>query len=331
MTAQSREEELKKKRRRRLIQGLLMGSAAIGVPALMNALVSRRAKHLPAARWGSGDRYGWLHGDIAYQRLGDGPPLVLLHSFGPGHSAREWRDSAELLAAHHQVFAPDLLGWGASDKPSITYDGELYIRWLADFLRDVVRRPAAVVAAGLPSAYAVQVAADHPRLISSLAMVVPLGIDLHGDEPDLKDAIVHRLLRLPILGTAALNLFTSRSGISSYLRQEVYSSPEVVDDALVDEHYRTSHASGAQAALAAYLSGYLNHGVREVLPRLDLPVWVAWGRRCVTPAVETSDLWLRYLSNAQLEVLEQSGSLPHAESPSELSGKLELFLTRHQE
>lgn len=331
MAAQSSGEEQKRRRRKRLVQGLVMGSAAIGVPAFLNALVSRRARQLPAARWGSGDRYRWTLGDIGYQHLGEGHPLVLLHSFGPGHSALEWRGVAEILAARYRVYAPDLLGWGESDKPSITYDSELYIRQLVDFMQDVVGSKATLVAAGLPAAYAVQVAADHPELVSSLALIVPLGIDLHGDEPDIKDAVVHRLLRLPVLGRSALNIFTSRSGISTHLRREIYASPEAVDDTLVEEHYRISHAAGAQAALAAFLSGYLNHGVRDELSRLDLPVWLAWGRHSVSPSVETADLWLRHLSAANLDVLERCGTLPHAESPSELSQKLEQFLARNED
>lgn len=326
MAAQTREEQQRKRRRKRLIQGLLMGSAAIGVPALINTFVSRRARRLPAATWGSGDRYAWRWGDVVFQRLGEGQPLLLVHSFGPGHSSTEWRRAAEILAADHQVHVPDLLGWGQSDKGAPAYDGELYIELLGDFLKDVVGRRAVIVAAGLPAAYAVQLAVDQPELVRALALVVPLGLELHGDEPDLKDAVVHRLLRLPILGTSALNLFTSRSGLAGYLRREVYASPALVDDALVEEHYRHSHLPGAHAALAAYLAGYLNHGIADVLGRLDVPVWIAWGRSAASPTVESADFWLRHLPEADLEVFEQCGILPHAESPEELCRKLDRFL-----
>lgn len=303
-----------------------MGSAAIGLPALVNALVSRRARRLPPAAWGSGSRYAWRHGEVVFQRLGEGTPVVLLHAFGPGHSADEWRHVAELLAQDHQVFVPDLLGWGRSEKPSLAYDGELYIRLITDFLQDVVGGARTVlVAAGLPAAYAVQVAIDRPELVRALALVVPLGIDRGDDEPDMKDAVVNRLLRLPVLGTSALNLFTSRSGIASYLRRDAFGNEELVDERAIDQHYRASHQPGAHNALAAYLSGYLNHGVRDLLASVEQPVWLAWGRRAASPPVESADLWLQRLSHAELEVLERCGALPHAESPSELARKLEHF------
>jgi len=314
-----------------LFRGLLMGGAAIGVPALINTLVSKRAGKLATPAWGRGETYRWKHGKIRYQRLGEGPPVLLLHSFGFGHSAEEWRRCAELLAGRQRVFAPDLLGWGRSDKPPETYDGELYIELVGDFLKRVVKDPPVVVAAGLTAAYAVQLAIDQPELLRALALVVPSGVELHGDEPDFKDAMVHRLLRLPVLGTSALNVYTSRSAIASYLRREIYARPERVDDALVDLHYRISHQNGAHGALAAYLSGYLNHSVREVLDRVDVPVWIGWGRQAATPPVESADLWLRQLAGAELEVFEDSGALPHAESPEAFARQLERFLDELRE
>lgn len=304
-----------------------MGSAAIGLPALANALVSKRARRLPVPTWGTGDVYRWRFGDVVYQRLGEGPSILLLHSLGPGHSASEWRNVAERLAQRHTVIVPDLLGWGQSAKPAISYDGEIYIELVRDLLVDVVASSTVIVAAGMPAAYVLQVAVDQPELVSALGLVVPFGIGLHGDEPDLKDAVVNRLLRLPIIGTSALNIFTSRSGIASYLRREVYAADNEVDEDLVDEHYRNSHQQGAHASLAAYLSGYLNHGAHDLLGRIEQPVWIAWGRRATSPAVESADLWLRELVDAELEVFEHCGSLPHAESPDEFVLKLEEFVS----
>ncbi len=324
--AETRDEELRRKRRKRLVRGLVMGGAAVGVPALINALVSRRAGKLPPAAWGRGESRDWKHGKIHFQRLGEGPTVVLLHSFGPGHSGAEWRGVAERLAAGHEVLVPDLLGWGRSDRPSLTYDGELYIELIADFVERVAGERPVIVAAGLPSAYAVQLAVDRPDLLRALGLVAPSGIELHGDEPDFKDALVHWLLRLPILGTSALNVYTSRSAITTYLEREVYGSARKVDHALIDRHYRSSHQPGAHGALAAYLSGYLNHSVRDILDRVDLPVWLGWGRRAVTPPVESADLWLRSLSGADLEIFEGCGIVPHAESAGEVASRLERFL-----
>lgn len=327
MAARTSQEEQKRRRRGRLFKGLLLGGAAVGLPALANALIARRSERLAPPLWGRHESYSWRHGEICFQRLGAGPPLVLLHSFGPGHDSEEWRAAGELLAPEHRIYALDFLGWGRSDKPRLAYDGELYIQLIADFVQDVVGERCVVVAAGLAAAYAVQVAVDHPELIAALALVVPSGIELHGDEPDLKDALVNRLLRLPIVGTSALNLFTSRTALGQYLRRDVFRSADRVDAARIEHHYRSSHQPGSHTALAAFLSGYLNHRVDEAASRLTQPLWLAWGRQATEPSVEAADLWLQKAAGAELEVFENCVNLPHLEASASFCQRLERFLT----
>ncbi len=326
MVARTSQEEQKRRRRKRLVKGLLLGGAAVGLPALANALIARRSRRLGLATWGRLHHYAWKLGEISFQRLGRGRPLVLLHSFGPGHDAEEWRRAAELLASEHRVFVPDLLGWGRSDKPRLPYDGELYIQLIENFLEDVVRERAVLAAAGLTAAYAVQAAVDQPEMIRALVLAVPSGMEIHGDEPDLRDALVHRLLRLPVVGTSALNLYTSQTAIARYLKREVFAAPERVDAARIDHHYHSSHQPGAHVALAAYLSGYLNHRVEEALSRLERPTLLVWGRQARAAPVETADLWLRHAPDLRLEVIEECGALPHLETASEFCRRLEDFL-----
>jgi len=326
MTAWTSEEEQRRRRRKRILRGLLIGGAAVGVPALFNAAVARSARRVELTAWGRRHRYAWELGDVSFQRLGEGDPLFLLHSFGAGHDAIEWRDTAERLARRYQVFAPDLPGWGRSDRPRLDYDSELYIDFVIDFMIDLVRRRGVLIASGLSAAYAIQVAVDRPELVRALVLVAPLGIDLASDEPDLKDAVIHRLLRLPVLGTSALNAYASRKGIAHHLREEVYADPDRVTDELVDHYWRSSHDDGSRAALAAYLSGYLNHRVRPALSRLKVPTLLIWGRNAVHPAVEAADLWLHELPEAELEVIEEAGVAPQAERPEAFCEVVEPFL-----
>ena len=298
----------------------------MGVPAAFNTLVARRASRLLDATWGSGDVYTWHLADVAYQHLGEGPPMVLLHAFGPGHGSSEWRRAAEELAPNFEIFAPDLPGWGQSDAVTGALGSGLYLQWLRDFLAEVVAAPAVIVAAGLPAAYAVQVAVEQPERVAALALVVPLGLDHHAGGPETRDVLLQGFLRLPVLGTSALNIFTSRASIATYLRRDVFACPELVDDALLDLHYLNSHRPGAQRTLAAYLGGFLDHDAAPLLDRISVPTWIAWGRRASSPPVEAADRWVSRVAGAELEVFEQAGLLPHMESPGEFGRKLEAFL-----
>lgn len=328
MTARRSPTDRHRQRRKRLARTLLWGAAAVGAPALANALIARRNRRLEAPSWGRSRRFAWTHGEIDFQQIGDGESLVLVHSLGPGHDADEWREAALTLARGSRVLAFDLIGWGRSDKPRIEYDGELYIRLLREFLEQVVRQRCVLVAAGLSAAYAVEVAVDRPDLVTALALVSPLGLDLAGEEPDLTDALTNRVLRLPILGASALNLYTSKAALARHLKKEVFAADDRVDAARIEHHYLSCHQPGSHLSLAALLSGYLNHDVGGVLSRLDHPVWLAWGRQASRPKLETADLWLNRLRTAELEVFEGVGTHPHVEAPKAFAETLSVFLER---
>ena len=66
--------------------------------------------------WGRGHRYAWRGQEVWFQQGGEGLPVVLLHSLGPGHDGEEWERSAELLARGFDLVAPDLPGFGLSAR-----------------------------------------------------------------------------------------------------------------------------------------------------------------------------------------------------------------------
>jgi 2-hydroxymuconate-semialdehyde hydrolase len=80
-------------------------------------------------------------GEMAYVDEGDGPAVVLLHGFPT--SSHLWRDLVPALAPRFRVIAPDLLGYGASDKPE---EAELHLRAQAGLVRELLE--ALGVAAG---------------------------------------------------------------------------------------------------------------------------------------------------------------------------------------
>jgi pimeloyl-ACP methyl ester carboxylesterase len=317
---------LKSDRGRKVATRLLLAGAAVGLPVLAGALLRRRAEPPSPPRWGRAHRYTGRSGrEVVFQELGGGPPVVLLHSFGPGYGCDQWREAAEILAARHCVYVPDLPGWGRTRALAGSHHPDRYLNLLEDFLAGVVRQKAVIVAAGLAAAYAVHTAVDHPGRVSALALVSPLGLGENGAGPE----VVGRLVGLPILGATALDLLTARTALEHHLRREVYAAPERVDAALLEQHYRASHTRQARAALAALLRGDLDLDVSDELSRLRVPVWLAWGRKSKLPPVEQADLWLRGLpEEAQLDVFEGTGSLPHAEAPALFCRGLERFLER---
>jgi pimeloyl-ACP methyl ester carboxylesterase len=163
---------------RRLVRGLALAGAALAAPAVAHALIQRRLRAPEAPGWGRTHRYAGHLGSVVFQELGAGPPVVLLHAFGPGFDASQWRAAAEALAPRFRVLAPDLPGWGRSAP--LEPRPRAYLACLADFLAGVVWGRAVLVAAGHAAPYAIHLAEERSALVRGLALVAPLGLPTAG-------------------------------------------------------------------------------------------------------------------------------------------------------
>jgi pimeloyl-ACP methyl ester carboxylesterase len=67
-----------------------------------------------AAEWKLGNFFEYRGDRVAYDAVGEGPPIVLVH--GTPFSSYVWRRIAPALAENYRVHVFDLLGYGASDK-----------------------------------------------------------------------------------------------------------------------------------------------------------------------------------------------------------------------
>jgi len=84
--------------------------------------------------WTLERRVTTARGEIAWDRLGDGPAVVLVHGT-PSRSVL-WRDVAPLLAEHFTVYVFDLLGFGQSERH---VEQEVCIRSQGEVLAELVQ------------------------------------------------------------------------------------------------------------------------------------------------------------------------------------------------
>jgi pimeloyl-ACP methyl ester carboxylesterase len=290
----------------------------LGLEAI-NVRVERGAGPIYNGVGGESKYYLWKHGDIFYAVKGDGPPLVMVHGLNAAANSYELRKNFGPLAEDYRVYAPDLLGFGLSDRPSLLYTGELYVDLLTDFLRDVVREPATVMASSLSASYAIAVAARQPELVKNLVLIEPTGVGNNDRGPGLGERFFNWLIRSRIYGTAIFNAVASRASISAFLKFQTFYDQNKITDNLIQYDYDTSHQHGAKWAPASFVTSYLNLNVRDEWQRLQSPILLVWGRHAQITPVEQAEEFLRLNAQARLEVFEKSGLLPHDEQADEFN------------
>ena len=257
-------------------------------------------------------------GDVApLVRLGEGPPLLLLH--GLGMSWRAWRPVLGPLAAQHEVLAPTLPGHrGGPRAPR-----PVRVSWLADYLELLLDEQGIgtvhVAGNSLGGWLALELA--HRGRARSVTAVSPAGARRHlGDQLRLALLLGSAdLAKLnPALGPSAAAVLRSPRGRRAALRVLL----EHGDRLSPLEAGATLRDSRACHVVPGLLRTGWRDGLAE-LPPSDVPVRVLWGDRDrVLPFVRHGRPLRPLLPTAEHVRLHGAGHVPMHDVPDRLVGLL---------
>lgn len=108
----------------------------------------------------------------------DAPVVLLVHGSGPGVSAyANWRLTIPALAGHFRVIAPDVVGFGFTDRPNgIRYGLDAWTAHLVGVLDALGVDRAHVIGNSMGSALALDLAVRHPQRVDRLVLMGAVGV-----------------------------------------------------------------------------------------------------------------------------------------------------------
>ncbi len=173
----------------------------------------------------------------------DQPPLVLLHGGGTDSATLSWGGVLPGLAAGRRVFAPDLPGYGESDRPDAPYSLDYYcacVSQLADRL-GLARFDLGGLSMG--GGVALAYTLSHRERVRRLVLV-----DTYGIQPDYPP---HRLsywmVRIPFVTELTYLSMRSRALARGTMAQMV-RTPGALTEELLDEVLAEGRKPGAGKA-----------------------------------------------------------------------------------
>jgi 2-hydroxymuconate-semialdehyde hydrolase len=246
-------------------------------------------------------------------------PLVMLHGSGPGVSAyANWNKSFPLLGKTRRVIAPDMVGFGYTDRPEgIKYGMNAWVDQTINLFDALKIKQADLVGNSFGGALALAMAVRYPERIRKIVLMGAMGVNfpltygldrVWGYEPSVENM------------KELLDIF-------SY-------NHDFINDDIAKSRYETSIQPGFQESFGSMFPAPRQDSVvamagNEVyLKSVKHPALIIHGREDRVIPIQTSLSLIQILENAELHVFGKCGHWTQIERTEDFCRLVEDFLSK---
>lgn len=267
-------------------------------------------------------------------RTGSGRPLLLLH--GWPEFWLTWKPVMARLADRYSLIAPDLRGFGDSDKPHGPYGPDQHTDDILALLDALGIDQAGVVGHDVGGAVMQPLARKAPERIAGLMLfdfVYP-GIGARMAAPDRLNHIwyqsFHQMEMAPALVGATRE--SCRTYIGHFLREWSHRKAafdDVIED-FADNFFKPGNLAGGFAHYRASHAGRVKmmQGEAPALPPITVPTCIRWAEHDPLFPYSWTDRLGETFSNLDLAMFPDVGHFPHREDPDRAAAEIAGFFAR---
>jgi pimeloyl-ACP methyl ester carboxylesterase len=253
-----------------------------------------------------------------YLEAGKGDPVVLIHGSGPGvTSYANWRLVLPALAENFRVLAPDMVGFGFSERPTnIEYGVQTWADQVVGLMDTLGLPTAHLVGNSFGGAIALRIATQHPDRVGKLVLMGSMGVPF---------PITEGLERV-------WGYQPSFENMRKVLDVFAYSR-ELVNDELAEVRYRGSIQPGFQESFAAMFPAPRQRWVEAMctpeddIRRLPHRTLIVHGREDQVIPVQTSLRLMELIDNADLSVFSHCGHWSMIERTADFNRSVSEFFS----
>jgi len=256
-----------------------------------------------------------------------GSPIVLLHGGGADSATLSWALTIEALAQQHRVYAPDLPGYGDSDRPDIVYTTNYYLKFVCDLLDVLGLARASVAGLSMGGGIALGLALNYPDRVDKLIPVDSYGLQSH--------VAIHKLSYL-VVWTPGMNemtwaLLRRSRWMARYSMRSILHNPGALTADLFDELMREAHKPHAGRAFHSYQKDELHWNDLQTcfMPRLSeisAPTLIIHGAQDSLVPLAVAQQASQLIPQCQLHVIDQCSHWPQRDNPAEFNHVIAEFL-----
>ncbi len=248
---------------------------------------------------------------VHYQEAGnvDAPPLILIHGFTASNFV--WRDVfLPLAAAGYRVIAPDIIGFGFTEKPrGHEYTIDAQARMIIGLLDELKIDRATLIGSSYGGAISCVCALDYAKRIEKLVLVSPVTNDA------VKNQKLLRLARIPLMGDALSPLMLGSKTLMRFRMKKVYArgAGPLHSVERMEAHHRPLRTAATQRAFMKILRRWSANRIEEQAANIRHPTLLVWGEKDLDVPLKNAAPMLERMPNARLVVFKNCGHLPQEE------------------
>ena len=239
---------------------------------------------------------------------GEGRPVVLIH--GLGGRADDWATiMPRLMAAGFAVYAVDLLGHGASDKPNVDYSIALEAQTVRQFLDEQKLQQVDLVGWSMGGWIALKLAAEYPHRTRTLTLVDSAGFTFNAPDPRvLRPRTRHELEQMAAL-------FSPKAGsIPAFLARDMLR-------VMADQDWVVARALESMYSRRDLMDGKVGG--------MTMPVQLVWGSEDVLTPLAAGYEMHRQMQQSALSVIDGCGHVALIECRDRVVPVIVRFLHAH--
>jgi pimeloyl-ACP methyl ester carboxylesterase len=258
---------------------------------------------------------------MRYLRAGSGRPLLLIHGL-LGYSF-SWRFNFHALGDIREIFAPDLLGTGFSERPTdLDCSSEACAHRMLQLMSKVGAESFDLVGTSHGGGIAVMMAAIAPERVRKLVLVAPVNPwSKHGQW-------ITRTLATPFGRFAMRTVAPRATFMNDFWLARMYGDPKRISPGTLEGYTAPLKIDGiwdyGLSVVACWHSDLAK--LSQAYPRIKSETLLLWGDCDPAVFVSSAQQILQCIPQSRLETFPGVGHLAYEEVPEQFNGMLRQFL-----
>jgi pimeloyl-ACP methyl ester carboxylesterase len=252
--------------------------------------------------------------EIAYERVGEGPPLIFVH--GGAEDGRVWQPQLAALADEFTVVAWDEPGAGRSSDVPAGFGLREYAHCLAALIEAIELGPAHVVGLSWGGTVVQELYRHHPELVATLILVDTYAGwkgSLPEEEVRARVEGVHQMLAAP-----AEEFDPTYPGL--------FAGDPPAEFVPLLEHMA---ANVRRESLRTEVLVMAEADQRDLLPRIAVPTLLIWGEQDVRSPLSIARTFEQAIPDARLVLIPDCGHVSNLEQPELFNEAVREFCRAH--